>query len=57
MVLVYNSEFFLYDPILATTIVPNNGIVINEDNNISSSLKRDHSNNLLCPPIYMCLMA
>jgi hypothetical protein len=34
IVLAYNSEFFLYEPILATIIVPNTGIVIKDDNNI-----------------------
>ena len=31
--LVNNSEF-LYDPELATIIVPSRGVIINEDNNI-----------------------
>jgi hypothetical protein len=34
IVLAYISEFFLYEPMLATIIVPNTGIVIKEDNNI-----------------------
>ena len=46
MLIAYNSEFYVYDSILATIIVPNTGIVIKEDNNIYYyNILRDPSNN------------
>lgn len=44
IVLAYSSELFLYEPILATTIVPNTGMVIKDDNNIRLLVYMQHSN-------------